>query len=137
MNQISSKAQEATSEPIPTAQNAVAVSISFTSQTKVLAEEPRDEREREEDAGHDREPTNDVVLLRGDLVLADVDQRQVRLERRRELVALAEQLLVDPAHVVMEVAEVAEQAAVDRRRRGLVRARRGAAAADGRRGRSP
>ncbi len=82
---------------------------------EVLSEEAGDEGEREENAGDDGEPSHDVVLLCRDLVLTEVDQRKVCLERRGELVALAEKLLVDPAHVVVEIAEVPEQAAVDRR----------------------
>ena len=47
-----------------------------------------------------------------DGVLLDAEKGEVRLEDRGEQLALAEDLLVDPARVVVDVAEVAPQLVV-------------------------
>ena len=75
---------------------------------EVLPVEAGDEGERQEDRRDHGQPPHDLVLLGRDLALAEADQRQVRLEHADQLVALRDDLLLNPLHVVGDVAEVAE-----------------------------
>ena len=74
---------------------------------EIHAEEPDDERHRHEHHGDDRQRLHDVVGAVG-------DDREVSLQRARDQVAQALGDIVNPHHVIVEIAKIHAMLGLDR-----------------------
>src|ERR1700730_17960289 len=74
---------------------------------EVLAEEPGDERQGKEDRGDQGQLLRGLVLAHADLVLPHAENGEIRLQDRRQQLALRRDLFVHELDVVVDVTEVA------------------------------